>query len=250
MELHEFHVADDRSRAVGHGDAVARGDVGIRRVLVDLPDAAGGEHDRSRAERLHFSRRDVEHVGAEHAVGGIARGNLRILQARRRDEVDRHVVFEEGNVRIFRGDGEQRVFDRLARQIARVKDAPVRVAAFPRQVVVAVGAFREIDADFDQLADARGSGFDDGARDGLVAESVAGDERVAHVRLEVVRPVEHAGDAALRVIRVGLRRGLFRDDCHAQSLRGGFNREAQPRDAAADDDQIKIHCVSVPLTRD
>ena len=74
--------------------------------------------------------------------------------------------------------------------------------ALAREIVVAVFAFGKIDADFDELANARGSGFDDGARNGFVAKSVAGNKRIAHVIFKIVRLVKHAGDPALRVIGV------------------------------------------------
>ena len=45
VKLHEFHVADRGAGAPGHGHAVPRSDVGIRRVEVDFAAAAGGQHD-------------------------------------------------------------------------------------------------------------------------------------------------------------------------------------------------------------
>ena len=45
VELHELEVGDRRAGTPGRGDAVAGRDVGIRRVPVELPAAAGREHD-------------------------------------------------------------------------------------------------------------------------------------------------------------------------------------------------------------
>jgi hypothetical protein len=43
MKLDELHVRDRHARAVGHGHAVAGGDVGVRGVEIDLAAAAGGQ---------------------------------------------------------------------------------------------------------------------------------------------------------------------------------------------------------------
>ena len=68
MELVELHVRDLGAGAVRHRDAVARRDVGVRRVEVDLAGAAGGEHRRARDDGLDLARALVEHVRAEHGV--------------------------------------------------------------------------------------------------------------------------------------------------------------------------------------
>ena len=68
VELHHLHVADLGARAVGHGDAVAGGDVRVGRKLVDLSDAASREdHDRG-GERLDLAGLRVQDVEAERAV--------------------------------------------------------------------------------------------------------------------------------------------------------------------------------------
>ena len=43
MELDELHVGDRRAGALGHGHAVAGGDVRIGGVEIDLAAAAGGQ---------------------------------------------------------------------------------------------------------------------------------------------------------------------------------------------------------------
>ena len=52
VELVELHVRDLGARPVRHRHPVARRDVGVRRVEVDLPRPAGGEHGRAREDRL------------------------------------------------------------------------------------------------------------------------------------------------------------------------------------------------------
>jgi len=53
MELVEFHVRDLGAGAIRHRNAISRSDVRIRRIEVDLPRAARGEHGRPREDRLH-----------------------------------------------------------------------------------------------------------------------------------------------------------------------------------------------------
>ena len=132
VKLHEFHVAHDRARAVRHRDSVARRDIGIGRILINLPDSAGGKHDGGSAEREHLARRHVEHVRAEYAVFRCVRRNFRIFQARRRNQVNRHVILEKRNISALCGNGEKRVLNGFSRQIVRMQNAAVRVSAFPR----------------------------------------------------------------------------------------------------------------------
>ena len=69
VELEELHVGDARADPIGHGDAVARRDVGVRGVEVDLAGAAGRQHDGARDDGHHLAGPLVEQVGAEHALG-------------------------------------------------------------------------------------------------------------------------------------------------------------------------------------
>ena len=66
-----------------------------------------------------------------------------------------------------------------------------------------------------------------------------GFERVAHVQLEGILLAGHRRDAALGVVGVGFRAVLLGDDGHAP-VRRDFQREGQPRDAAAEDQEIKL----------
>ena len=51
MELHEFHVAEHRAGAEGHGVAVGRGDRRVSRLAEELPGPSGREHDRPRPDQ-------------------------------------------------------------------------------------------------------------------------------------------------------------------------------------------------------
>ena len=82
MELVELHVRDLGARAVRHRDAVARRDVGVRRVEVDLARRRRVARTVARARIGHdLPARLVEHVGARAHLGPAVLGE--------RDEVDR-----------------------------------------------------------------------------------------------------------------------------------------------------------------
>ena len=59
MELNEFHVRYHGSCAVGHGEAVAGGDIRVRRMEVYLSRAAGCEPRRPAPESAPARRREV-----------------------------------------------------------------------------------------------------------------------------------------------------------------------------------------------
>ena len=92
---------------------------------------------------------------------------------------------------------------------------------------------------FDQLRNPRRAFPDDGADDLFLAQPRARRERVAHVRLKRILLARHRRDAALGVIGVRLRAVLFGDDGHAPARRD-LQREGQPRDAAAENEKIKL----------
>ena len=81
VELHEFHVRERGAGAVRHRHAVARGDVGVARVEVDLAGAARREQRDRRRERVHLACRGFEDVGAERAVRLGAAGLVAVMRS-------------------------------------------------------------------------------------------------------------------------------------------------------------------------
>ena len=94
VELDELHVADAAAGAPRHRDAVAGGGVGVARVAVDLADAAGGQHDGERRQRLDALPVDV------HRVDAVAARRLLALQVARGDQIDRHPALAQRDVRM------------------------------------------------------------------------------------------------------------------------------------------------------
>jgi len=239
MELHEFHVADFEARAPGHGDAVARGDVGIAGVEVDLAGAAGGQQRVRRAHGEDFVRGPVEEIGAD--AGVVARH----LQPAGRDQVDRQGVFEHLHGGLPADARGQDADDFRAGEIAAVQDAPDGMAAFAAQIVFRVGFARRVGFAFElhapglQGGDARGAAGDDFAGDGGVGQIRAGDEGVLQVRLDRVVFGDGHGDAALRMGGIAfVQRALGAQDDVA--VRRQFQRGGQTRQTGTDDQEVAI----------
>ena len=87
VELDELHVRERGAGAIGHRHPVARGDVGVARVEVDLARAAGGEQRHARLERHDLALR-IEHVGADRAR---CTGPAELLRG---EQIDTAVVLE------------------------------------------------------------------------------------------------------------------------------------------------------------
>jgi hypothetical protein len=105
MELHELHVGEGGTGAEGHRHAVARSDVGIARVEVDLARAAGREQRDGRLEDMDLAGVRVEDVGAQRAI---ALGATRLVGG---DDVDRAMVLEEMDPGMRARAGQQRALD-------------------------------------------------------------------------------------------------------------------------------------------
>ena len=226
MELVELHVRDLGARAVGHRDAVARRDVGVRRVQVHLARAAGGQHGLAREQRQHRARPRVEHVGARTHVGP--------AELRQRDEVHGHVVLEEPDARVRCGSVEERSLDLPAGDVARVHDASRGVASLASELErrgSARGGVVELRPERLEVEDALWGLAHDALDDVALAQPRPGHERVFDVRVEAVRRVEDRGDATLGPRRVGFLAGALGDDGHLRAVRR-TQREGEPRHAA------------------
>ena len=130
MKLDELHVADARPRPIGHGHAVAGGDVGIGRVKIDLAAPAGGQQHGAGGEGLDVVAIFVQDVGAQAAVG-------RALVARQLaggNEINGDMILKHLDVGMFGHGGQQGAFDLAARHILGVEDAPFGVPAFAAQI--------------------------------------------------------------------------------------------------------------------
>ncbi len=160
MELDEFHVRDRRARAPGHRHAVARRDVRVGRVEINFPATAGRQDQPIGANRFDFGRRFVEHINAEATV---FRGEPEFAG---RDQIDRHVVFQQFDSRRAAQLAQQRLLDFRAGHVLHMQDAPLRMSAFAPEIELAMSgnfALVEMQSELDQLANARRTFRDDRA---------------------------------------------------------------------------------------
>ena len=150
-------------------------------------------------------------------------------------------VFFSTRMRATVGDAlPQHASDLAARRIGRMQHAAHAVRAFGCERRLAVSVAIEPRAPLDQLARIARSLVAEHAHGALVAEPVARDHRVARVEFRRVVFADRRGDAALRVLGVAFVRIGFRDDDDVAGRRQ-LDRRAEPRDSAADDDEVAAY---------
>jgi hypothetical protein len=232
VKLEELHVRQRGSCPVRHGYSVARRDVRVAGVEVDLAGAAGREQRDRSTEGLNPSV-GVEHVGAERAIG------LGSTGAMGGHQVYGAVVFEDRDVGVADRAREQRAFDCAPGGVPVVQDAPTGVTAFASQLEVAgvVGSV-EVHSVLQQRLDRARTALDDVTNDVLVAQPVARAQRVLHVVFEGIVVAEDGRDPALGPVRGGIGGALLGDDRHSAVV-GDAQREEQPGDSTADHQEVE-----------
>ena len=152
------------------------------------------------------------------------------------------MVLEYLDVRLRRDGGKQGPLDFPPRHVLRVQNAALGMPAFPPQIQLPLPgdfALGELHPRFHQLGDPRRPFLDDGARHLFVAQPGPGRQRVAHVHFHRVLLAGDGGDAALRVIGIGLRARFLGDNRHP-SQRRDLQGEGKPRNAAAEHKEIEV----------
>ena len=235
MELHHLHVGDLGPGPPADSHAVARGDVWIAGVEIDLAAAPGGEDRPWRADGEYLSRLLVEQVGADAAV---ASGEG---EATRRDEVDEVRPLPDLHVRQRTHLCKQAGHYLAPGDVAGMEDAAHCVSALASKVVAA-GPITpvEYDAVLLQFAYALWTCGDDLADRRLVAQPRAGVERVSDMALERVFGIDHARNAALGVVAVAVGGALLRHQQDAPAMLGEVYRAHQPRYAASRHQAVAI----------
>ncbi len=137
----------------------------------------------------------------------------------------------------------QRPANLAAGRVARVQHAADAVGGLEAERQLARRVAIEPRAPLDQLAHVPRAFLDEHAHGRLVAQSVAGANRVASMERGAVVGTDRGGNAALRVAGVALGRVGLGQNQHAAGWRER-NRGAQSGDAAADDDEVEDVCGS------
>jgi len=129
MELIELEVCDRRARPIRHRDTVARRDVGVGGVEIDLAGAACRQHRGARNHFADFVSVAVERIDAP-ACARLSRGGSLDQQ------IDRDMIFQSADVGP-RGSGlGQRTHYFAAGQVLRMKHAAMAMPTLLTQVVL------------------------------------------------------------------------------------------------------------------
>jgi 3-dehydroquinate synthase len=223
MKLDELEIRDARAGVIGERDAVAGGDRRIRGFAKHAAGAAGGEQRRPRVD-LATDILGIEIRHADHT-----------------SVVDEHFgderVIDDRDVRERADAVPQRASDFAAGCIACVQHAANGVRGLTPERGPAARIEIESRAPVDELAHVARTFLDEDAHRRFVAQAVAGARRVGCVQRRRVVVSNRGGNAALRVSGVALGRIGLGENEHAS---GGSeaNRGAQPRNSAADDDEV------------
>ena len=141
--------------------------------------------------------------------------------------------------RMCRGFQIERAANLAAGGIAvGMQHAAAAVRAFAGEGDLGAGAV-ELRAPLDQLLDARRPFFDQHARGLFVAQAVAGLQRVFQMQPDFIFIAERGRNAALRILRVGLRDFALGEAEHAACGRK-LHRSAQAGNARAHHDEVGL----------
>ena len=209
VELHKLHVGHRALGTIDHGDAVARGDDGVRGGLVHRTTATGA-HQRHLAQvGVHLLCFGIEHVGTI-AVDIWRAACHTCTQVVLRDDFHGEMVLLDDDVGAGPDGSHQSTLYLGACVIGMMEDAELGVATLTVQVELAVFVAVEVHAPAHQLLYLRGSVAHHLFNGGAVTDIVAGNHRVFDVFVEIVHfQVGHAGHTTLCERCVGLvERGL------------------------------------------
>ena len=225
VELVELHVGDAAAGPPRHGDAVARGAVGVGGVQVDLAGAARGQHDGLRLHHFHGVFFAVVDVGAVYAVGVRLGSGAELL---RRDHVHRHPPALDGDVRMRRRLFDQRPGDGRAGRVRHVQHPPMRMPALPGQMR-SIALSVEGEAKPGDVLDALRPPRDDVAHDVFVAQAPTGRNGVRHMSVERVRRMRHRRYPALGAIGGPAMQRVLGEHGHPQAIGQMQRRSPTPR---------------------
>ena len=241
VELDELHVLGGHAGLVGHGRAGAGADDGVGGVAVDAAGAARG-HD-------HGVGREGVEPAVDHVVGDDAAAAPVVDDQRGDEDLDVHLDLA------LVGALDQRVQQVVAGLVGAVAGARVPGAAERPLGDAPVVEAAERAAPVVHLEDDAGGvlgHLDGGVLVGQVVRALDGVEGVLLGRVVVgVRVVgQRRVDAALRGAGVAAAGVDLAEDRHVQAGRLGLDGGAEPREPAADHDELMVwHAAPPQLTQ-
>jgi len=203
VELHEFHICHGSLGTVGHGDAIACSDDGIRGGQVDGPATTSAEHRDLREVGVHLLLR-IEHIGPIAVDMWRATGDSHAEMVLG-DDLNGKVILLDVDVGAGTHGLHQPPLYLCARIIGMVQDTELRVASLTVKGEVTLLVLVEVDSPLlHSLA---------------IADVIARNHRVLDVLVEVVQlQVCHTGHTSLRKRGVRLVEGSLTDQTHTTFL--------------------------------
>ncbi len=234
VKLIEFQVGDPAAGPPGHGDAVAGGALRVGAVQVGLAGAAAGQHHRARGQGTHAGVAGIQYVGPQASVRTVA-------QAPGGDQVHRHLVLQNADIRPLQGPRQEGGFNGPPGMVGGMNDTTVTVASLPVQmqhrlaVIAGPGGeghlllkepLHRLRGALGHLADRR-----------RIAQSGAGLQGVGYMGVYGIPGLQHRGHAPLGVEARALGHGPLGQQRDPQTLRQPQGH-GEPGDAAADDQNV------------
>ena len=229
VELDELHIRHFATGTPAHGDTIAGGDIGVGGVEIDLTRAAARQHGEVGSQRHHVAIKLIQGVQAIATAAGL-------VEFRIGDEVDRDVLFQQGDIGVGFDALHQGSLYRVSGGVRGVNHPALAVATFAREVKTGLlrRIARERHALINQPLNHFAAAGHDMARNRLVAQTGAGDQGILHMRLDRVIRRQYCGDPALRPIACAVEQLTLGDDAHP-ALFGQVQSGGQAGQAAAYD---------------
>ena len=210
--------------------------VGVGRVEINFAASAGREDQPIGSDGFHHAGNFIEHVNPEAMILG------RKAKFRGRDEIDRHMILEQLNIRRTLDRAEECRLDFVAGEVVHVEDAAFRMAAFAPEVELAMPGdipLVKVQAEFHQFMNPRRAFLHHRLDRRRIAQARARLERVANMQLEGIFAARHAGHTALRPGGVRVHAFALGDNRDPAVLRR-LDRKSQAGNPAPDHDEIKL----------
>ena len=235
VELVKFEIGHTASRAPGHGDAVAGGDIRIGGVLINFSCAAGRQHHGSCAAGFYLFLITIPDPRADDPPG------TRQTNLIGDNQVNRVATLQNGDIRMRQRFANQRRLNLFTGGIGGMQDPPMTMAAFAGQVVALFTVGLDLGIKQYPLIDKplhAGFGVAGDEGDGMtVTKSGPGDERIFDVGFDAVGFIENGGNSTLGVESRAFANRPFAQDGNRVAFRQA-QRQRQSGSAATDNQHI------------
>ena len=226
MKLHELHILQQGSGAIGHGHAIPRRVGRIGRSGVDLTRSARRQHDCAR-------RQD------KSLAAGFVQDKRAATRAVRHDEIHREVTAELVNVLVAASLPHQHANHFIPGRIAsRAENAASAMGRFPGKGKLAADLIESCPP-LNQFLYAIRTFFDQNPDRFFAAQAMSGLEGVSQMNRDVILFTQGHRHATLCVTRITFE-GMALRQHNDSAVPGQFDRRPQAGHAASDHQEISL----------